>query len=106
MKIQSVADLRRCPIGTRFRLSDVGPDLVIHGNTGTSKIPMRKNQLRVLAQVRSKDLLFTGDGIPEGKFSYLRLPKASEFTFDDAVFTIRHTDQHSIRYDYVEEGVA
>jgi hypothetical protein len=65
MRIKTLADLKRIPIGTRLRLvkSLMGP---------TSK-------LRIVAKVQSNSIAFDGDDIKPGHHSWLNLPKAADF---------------------------
>lgn len=56
IKVDSVAALKRLPIGTKLRRKGREP-IKIHGNTGTTTIPC-PDGLRVLHQVRSKDIVF------------------------------------------------
>jgi hypothetical protein len=103
--LRSLADLKRCPLGTTFRLTQLGRPLVIRGNLGNTRIEPLKDALRVVHKVNSNSLQFTGDRIANGETSWLMFPKASEIVFDNEGFTISSREEGvpALRYAYVTE---
>jgi hypothetical protein len=89
---QTVAELKRLPIGSRLRL--------VYCLLGTT------DKARVLARVESRNLLFTGDGIPAGRFSYLPIPRASEFRPTSDGFEVMEGAEVAARYVLEKDGAA
>ena len=69
-----LADLKRLPVGTEMRLtfSLMGPC----------------DKARKIAKVSTTAIQFTGDGIPDGRTSYLSFPKAADFKPTETGFEI------------------
>jgi hypothetical protein len=89
-RVLHVADLRRLPVGTRLYL--------VHSLLG----PLDPPELRVLHEVRSADLLFTGDGIREGRFSYLRLPRKQDLVSTERGFRVMEEGEVAAEYVFAE----
>lgn len=80
----NVAALKKIAVGTRLRLVNclMGPC----------------DKLRIVAKVNSNSIQFTGDGIQEGRTSYLYFPKSSQFRADDNGFTIFEDNEIAAQY--------
>lgn len=83
-----LADLKRIPIGTELKLV----------NCFMGKCDKK----RIVAKVSSNAVMFTGEGIAEGRVSYLYFPKASEFKSDEKGFTIFEGEHLAAQYEFVK----
>jgi hypothetical protein len=81
-----LADLKRIKVGTKLRM--------LHSLMGPC------DKARVVMAVTTVNIQFTGDGIAEGKHSYLPFPKARDFRADADGFTIMEGDVLCARYVY------
>lgn len=101
MRYHSLAQLKRVPIGTKFRLTQLVGATVIVGNAGNSTVQPLVDALRIVAKVTSSAILFK----TERGASSLDFPKASEITFDAEGFTINWAEEYlpALRYAYVAE---
>lgn len=61
------------------------------------------NKLRVVAEVNTEDITFTGDDIPAGEKSYLQFPKRREITFTEDGFSLSPTSMRTLRYLWEDE---
>lgn len=97
MKIKRIADLKRIPVGTRLRL--------VRSLLGSA------NKLRIVAKVSDTKIGFEGEGIADGRLSWLAIPKASDFESTENGFRIYETwanpgrpERREIAAEYVFES--